>query len=137
MTALLDGNALVALVVAGHSHHEAVEEWFTQREGSFATCPVTQGTLARLLVRSGTSAAEAVSVVQGVTRHPDHEFWADDIGYDQVRMRGVIGHRQVTDAYLALLARTRSARLATLDHGLAHQHRDVAELIPTPGPRQE
>ncbi len=32
---------------------------------------------------------------------------------------GVIGHRQVTDAYLVALARHHGGRVATLDKGLA------------------
>jgi predicted nucleic acid-binding protein len=46
-------------------------------------------------------------------------------------MTGVIGHRQVTDAYLAHLARTRNGRLATFDQGLAKTHPDVVDLVPT------
>lgn len=46
-------------------------------------------------------------------------------------MAGVIGHRQVADAYLAGLARARGGRLATFDAGLAALHPDVAELVPT------
>jgi uncharacterized protein len=48
-----------------------------------------------------------------------------------VEFGGVVGHRQVTDAYLAQLARSRDGQLATLDSGLAHLHNDVAVLIPT------
>jgi hypothetical protein len=44
-------------------------------------------------------------------------------------MQGVIGHRQVTDAYLAQLARVNAGRLATFDAGIAALHRDVADLI--------
>lgn len=39
MTALLDANVLIALVVAEHAHHDAAEEWFTTSDGGFATCP--------------------------------------------------------------------------------------------------
>jgi predicted nucleic acid-binding protein len=46
-------------------------------------------------------------------------------------MGGVVGHRQVTDAYLAQLARHHDGQLATLDSGLAQQHSDVAVLIST------
>lgn len=42
----------------------------------------------------------------------------------------VIGHRQVTDAYLAQLARAQGGKLATFDQGLAKLHHDVAELVP-------
>jgi predicted nucleic acid-binding protein len=48
-----------------------------------------------------------------------------------VRMQGVVGHRQTTDAYLAQLARSQQGRLATFDAGLAELHRDVADLVPT------
>jgi hypothetical protein len=42
----------------------------------------------------------------------------------------LIGHRQVTDAYVAHLARSDSARLAIFDQALAKLHADVADLIP-------
>ena len=37
---------------------------------------------------------------------------------------------QVTDAYLAQLARGRGARLATFDQALAKLHDDVADFVP-------
>jgi uncharacterized protein len=46
-------------------------------------------------------------------------------------MRGVVGHRQVADAYLAQLARQHEGRLATLDQGVAELHDDVADLMPS------
>lgn len=42
----------------------------------------------------------------------------------------LIGHRQVTDACVARLARSYSARLAIFDQALAKLHADVADLIP-------
>jgi predicted nucleic acid-binding protein len=47
-----------------------------------------------------------------------------------VSLYGVIGHRQVTDAYLAQLARAHGGRLATFDQGFAKLQLDVAELVP-------
>lgn len=58
-----------------------------------------------------------------------HRFWPDDVSFEQVRLRGVVGHRQVTDAYLAGLARQRGGQLATFDRGLAAMHLDVARLL--------
>jgi predicted nucleic acid-binding protein len=60
-----------------------------------------------------------------------HEFWPDSVSFADVQIAGVVGHRQVTDAYLAQLARNRNGHLATLDSGLAHLHSDIALLIPT------
>jgi uncharacterized protein len=128
MTALLDGNVLVALVVADHVHHQRARAWF---DGSpFATCPITQGTLLRVLLREDVDSRDAMEVLAGVTRHPAHQLWADSFGYDEVPMHAIIGHRQVPDAYLAQLARSRAGRLATLDEGLAALHADVADLVP-------
>jgi hypothetical protein len=55
-----------------------------------------------------------------------HEFWYDDLSFAGVQFGRVIGHRQVTDAYLAQLARHRNGQLAALDGGLAHLHSDAA-----------
>lgn len=132
MTALLDANVLIALVVAEHVHHDAAAEWFSGSEAPFATCPITQGSLVRFLVRSGQRATAARDVIRAMENAPRHEFWPDSVSFADVEIAGVVGHRQVTDAYLAHLARTRDGRLATLDSGLAHLHGDVAFLIPTP-----
>lgn len=128
MTTLLDGNVLVALVVEDHVHHDVAVDWFTPRK-RFATCPITQGTLLRLLIRGGLTGADAANVLTTVTGQKRHEFWPDDISYAKVKMAPIHGHRQVTDAYLAQLAREHGARLATLDSGLAATHGDVAELL--------
>ena len=131
MTELLDTNVLIALVVADHVHHDAAEAWFAAGTDAFATCPITQGGLVRLLVRQGQPAQAATALLSALTAHPRHQFWPDDQPFEAVPVRGVIGHRQVTDAYLAHLARARDGRLATFDQGLAELHDDVADLVPT------
>jgi uncharacterized protein len=131
VTALLDANVLVALVVTEHVHHDAAAEWLSASDTGFATCPITQGSLIRFLVRTGQSAAAAREVVSAIEDASRHEFWPDSISFADVEIGGVVGHRQVTDAYLAQLARSRKGQLATLDNGLAHLHNDVAVLIPT------
>jgi uncharacterized protein len=131
MTHLLDGNVLVALVDRSHVHHPTAVRWFAAHTGGFATCPITQGTLLRLLLRFGAvaDAAGAVKVLKQLTSHARHTFWADDIGYADVSWVGVLGHRQVTDSYLAGLARHHGGRLATFDRGLAALHIDIADAI--------
>lgn len=130
MTVLLDANVLIALLVDDHIHHQAAENWFAGMAGSFATCPITQGSLMRLLIREGQPAATAREILKGTAADPRHEFWADDIPYTDLPTQGIIGHRQVTDAYLAQLARSRGSRLATFDQALAKLHHDVTELVP-------
>ncbi len=136
MTTLFDANVLIALVVVEHAHHERARSWFGAHADQFATCPVTQGALLRHLLRSGADLTEAADVLGSVTSSARHEFWPDDLGCGDVDLRGVVGHRQVTDAYLAALARARNGRLATLDRGLALLHPDVALLLEPGDPSQ-
>jgi uncharacterized protein len=133
MTWLLDGNVLVALVLAGHVHHPHVLRWFeSKRERRFATCVVTQGTLLRthMSFAADRSAAAAWSTLKAIEDHPQHQYWNDAFAYSTVPHRYLQGPRQVTDAWLAELARRRSSKLVTLDRGLASLHADVVESVP-------
>jgi uncharacterized protein len=63
VTVLLDANVFIALLVDDHVHHTAAENWLAGMPGNFATCPITQGSLLRLLLREGQSAATARAVL--------------------------------------------------------------------------
>jgi toxin-antitoxin system PIN domain toxin len=124
---LLDANVLIALTVRDHEHHAVARTWLgdTRR---FATTPSTQGSLLRFVTRVATidHALEALALLGANARH---EFWPDARPYDAELLRGVVGHRHVTDAYLAAAAQGRGTRIATFDRGLAVLRPDVAELI--------
>ena len=130
---LLDANLLLALTVESHIHHEPARAWFARSQVPFATCPITQGSLLRLRLSLGASAsfADALAVLQAVVAHPRHRFWPDALDYAQLPTRGIQGHRQVTDAYLAALARHHGGVLATFDRGLAALHGVGVELVVT------
>src|SRR6266436_5147840 len=59
-----------------------------------------------------------------------HEWWGNELNFLKVPHRHLQGSTQVTDAWLAEMARRRKGRLATLDSGLAALHGDVAVLLP-------
>lgn len=127
---LLDGNVLVALIDEAHVHHAPARQWFARLSGGFATCPITQGTLVRLVMRLGGHGVEqALALLAMVTAHARHHFWPDALPYDAVRWHGVMGHRQVTDAYLAALARHHGGKLASFDKGLVALHPDVGVAL--------
>ncbi len=129
---LLDGNVLYALIDESHVHHAPTRRWFETLSGGFATCPITQGTLLRLAMRlGGQGVGQALALLDVVTSHAKHHFWPDVLPYDQVRWHGVMGHRQVTDAYLASLARHHGGKLVTLDKGLVALHADVGVAVET------
>lgn len=131
MTVLLDANVFIALLVDDHVHHQAAGNWFAGMTEGFATCPVTEGSLMRLLIREGQPAAAARTILSGTAASSRHEFWADDVPYAGGPAQGIAGHRQVTDAYLAQLARAHGSRRSP--HSTRHWprfHHDVAELVP-------
>jgi len=130
MTHLFDSNVLIALAIGDHVHHQSAVRWWATENESFATCPITQGALVRTLIREGRNSAEAHQVLSMFTDHKRHAFWSDDIGFDTLDLSHVHGHRQVTDTYLAALARRQGARLATFDRGIAAYARDVVTLVP-------
>ena len=134
MIFLLDANVLISLVDPDHVHHERATDWFSQQDGPFdqrfATCPITQGSLIRHLLRAGHTAGDIGVAVDRIQALPRHEFWPDDLPFTTHAIANVVGHRQVTDAYLCHLARGRSCQVATFDRGLAAVHTDVAVLVP-------
>ena len=55
-----------------------------------------------------------------ITSLDEHAFWPDDQPADTALRAGMelVGHRQITDAYLLALAGSRGGTLATLDRGV-------------------
>lgn len=127
MAYLLDVNVLIALTWPTHVHHVAARTLFDSmgREG-WATCPLTQAGFVRVssnpkLIRDAVRPPEAAVVLKRLTDLPGHRFWPDDLSVTEAEpfeSLSLVGHRQVTDAYLLALARRHGAKLATLDKGL-------------------
>ena len=133
MTWLLDGNVLLALMVDTHIHHDRAHRWFAGlKMDDFATCAITQGTLLRLHMKAAVdiSSSAAWEALRQVTSHAKHQWWSSDLNYLDVPHRHLQGSAQVTDAWLAELARLRHGKLATFDSGLSILHHDVAVLLP-------
>jgi toxin-antitoxin system PIN domain toxin len=124
---LLDTNLLIALLWPSHEHHGKAVHWFARRRArGWATCPLTEAGFVRIVSnpafsRDAVSPREAVGVLAANTAAKDHQFWPDELPFaeaaDYAGVR-LIGHQQVTDAYLVGLALGKSGVLATLDHGI-------------------
>jgi hypothetical protein len=68
------------------------------------------------------SPAEAIDALRITVGHPGHQFWSDDISLpDALGSLGtrIMGHQQVTDAYLLALAMHHHGKLVTLDKRIA------------------
>jgi toxin-antitoxin system PIN domain toxin len=126
---LLDANALIALVLTDHEHHDRALAWVADVD-LIALCPIVEGALVRFLIRAGETQATAAATLSSMYASPRCEFWADSISYTAVNLGHVVGHRQVTDAYLASLAASHTAKLATFDLALASTLPDEVDLIP-------
>jgi toxin-antitoxin system PIN domain toxin len=125
--ALLDVNVLIALFDPDHVHHEPAHRWFEdQRRAGWATCPLTENGLLRVLANPAYSPAASPPAIileslQVFCASGGHTFWPDDIS---LRDPGLFqtgappSHRQVTDLYLLALAVKHGGRLATFDRAI-------------------
>jgi uncharacterized protein len=121
---LLDVNLLVALGDGAHVHHEHAHAWFGRTgAASFATCPMTQNGVMRILGHPlypngpGTP-RDVMAFVQALTALPGHVFWPDSVSLtddDRFHHDQFGGANQLSDIYLLGLAATHSGKLATLD----------------------
>jgi toxin-antitoxin system PIN domain toxin len=133
---LLDANVLIALGDAQHPHGDAALRFFEVHAvpAGWATCPLTENAFLRILGApsypgSPGSTDTARELLRKLTAAPGHQFWPDDVPYRGEYLLGVIGHRQVTDAYLVALAREHGGAVATFDRGLAALHGDDVTLV--------
>ncbi|MDN5865605.1 MAG: PIN domain-containing protein [Gammaproteobacteria bacterium] len=124
---LLDVNMLIALTWPTHIHHSVARRWFDRKtQAGWATCPTTQLGFVRIssnpkIIRDAVPPREAVSMLERLTALPGHEFWPGNVAVTDAATfasLALIGHRQVTDAYLLALAQRHKGKLATLDGGV-------------------
>jgi uncharacterized protein len=127
VTFLLDVNVLIALIDPGHVQHDAAHEWFASRgHESWATCPMTENGLIRIVGHSRYpntpgSPAAVMSLLAGLTALPGHIFWPDALSlrdqkfFDATRL---LSSAQVTDSYLLALAHSHRGQLASFDRRL-------------------
>jgi toxin-antitoxin system PIN domain toxin len=134
---LLDTNVLIALAWPNHVHHGETTDWFLRKAASgFRTCPITQTGFVRIssnpsFTANAVGPAEALALLERITRLPGHGFWPDDLpAGDAFASKPFLGtHRQVTDGYLLALAVAHDGVLATLDRGIAALARRCPERL--------
>ena len=124
---LLDVNVLIALIDPAHVLHNKAHEWFAQSgKKAWATCPLTQNGVLRIVGHSryptspGTPAAVAELMTSFMT-HPGHKFWPDDVtllGNASIHAARLLDSSQITDSYLLALAVANGGKLATFDRKL-------------------
>jgi toxin-antitoxin system PIN domain toxin len=125
---LLDVNVLIALIDPAHLQHDQAHEWFGRvGRKSFATCPITENGLLRIVghpryPNSPGPPSMVASALAAMRALPGHAFWPDSLSLVEssfVDAALLSSHARVTDSYLLALARANKGRLATLDQKLA------------------
>jgi toxin-antitoxin system PIN domain toxin len=125
---LLDTNVLIALLWPSHAQHDRAVKWFARHRGkTWATCPLTETGFVRIVSnpafsRDAVTPREAAGVLAANAAAKDHQFWPDEEPFvEAAAFAGtrLVGHQQVTDAYLLGLALRRGGMLATLDERIA------------------
>lgn len=127
MRALLDVNVLIALLDAAHVHHQLAHRWLTHElEHGWASCPITQNGCIRVMSQpaypGALLTAEVSQRLADASNTPHHAFWPDDVNLldgSTLDWQRVLGHRQVTDAYLLALVVKHGGRLVTFDRRIA------------------
>ena len=127
--ALLDVNVLVALFDPDHVHHEAAHDWFSaNRDAGWATCPLTENGLVRILSNIAYTGTHETATM--ICRRLDkfcssgnHTFWANQLSLRDERRFDLSGvsHAQITDVYLLGTATENGGRLATFDRRIPLQ----------------
>ena len=125
--ALLDVNVLIALLDADHLHHRRASQWLTEHIGAgWASCAITQNGCVRIMSQPGypnpLPTAQVAARLAEATRTRHHLFVPSDASlldpglFDTGQL---LGHRQVTDAWLLGLAVAHRLRLVGFDGALA------------------
>jgi toxin-antitoxin system PIN domain toxin len=128
LTYLLDVNVLIALIDPAHISHDAAHRWFeSQGQAAWATCPLTENGVIRIVGHpkypgAPGSPADVAAIVAKLRTHAGHVFWPDDIslvGEARIYPSQVLTSGQVTDTYLLALAAIHNGQLATFDRRLS------------------
>ena len=133
---LLDANVLIALSWSNHVHHNAALNWFKGHAAQgWATCAFTQSAFVRVILQpafsgSAMQSAEVIALLALNTAHAKHHYLNVDFDMRAVQTActgGLLGHRQITDAWLLATAVRHQAKLVTFDAGIASLFATAAE----------
>jgi len=123
MRALLEVNVLIALLDGGHAMHIRATQWLARQSGDgWASCPLTQNGVVRIMSQPSYPTPRPAAVVAErlacACAAPEHKFWPADVSLlaaGVIDWKHLLGHRQVTDAYLLALAVRQQGQLAIFD----------------------
>ncbi len=128
---LLDLNVLIALTEPGHQHHRDARQWFTSSgKQGWGICPITEMGFLRVTTNPAFTSGprtmkQAIAVLQALRGYPGFKYWEirEDANWVNVTApiaERILGHQQVTDAYLLGIAIKEDGVLVTFDKAIAY-----------------
>jgi toxin-antitoxin system PIN domain toxin len=126
---LLDLNALISLAEPDSIHYLAILEWFDcAGKEDWGLCPLTEAGFVRVTTNPAyrgvsRTMAQATAILAELATHPGYRYWpivdtwAALTAPFSARM---LGHQQVTDAYLLGLAVKEDGVLVTFDKAIRY-----------------
>ena len=114
---------MIALFLPHHVSYERAHQWWEAHHiNGWASCPLTQNELVRIISQpkfaGANSTREALDRLQTFAFHTDHEFWSDGVSLTDEQLFDrdhILGPNQLTDIYLLGLAVKNGGRLVTVD----------------------
>ncbi len=123
---LLDVNGVIALLDESHVHHLAMTEWFSVSGLDWALCPFTEAGVLRFLTRpktGGMSMEEASLMLTRLKERTGYHYQPISGDWDSLTApfsKRLLGHKQITDAFLLGLAIHEGLTLVTFDRAILH-----------------
>jgi toxin-antitoxin system PIN domain toxin len=124
MRHLLDINVLIALMDPDHVFHHRAHEWWAAEVRPWASCPLTENGLLRIMASAGYGKTTRFSVQDIASRltvfaeNSDHAFWTDSLTIrdgNRFHHDSILSSKHLTDLYLLALAVENQGCLATFD----------------------
>lgn len=128
MRSLLDVNVVISLLDPDHDFHQRAHAWWGEHsEAGWASCPMTENGVVRVMAHPGYNPERSLTVtalsslLRRFAAGTNHEFWPDAVSILDdafIDTAKVLGPRQITDVYLLALAASRGGRLVTFDESV-------------------
>lgn len=126
---LLDLNALIALADVESIHYRAVHSWFdTAGRHNWGVCPLTESGFVRITTNSAYRGAahtleQATAILADLATFLGYRYWPITQSWAELTApfsARIMGHQQVTDAYLLGLAVREKGVLVTFDKAIRY-----------------
>jgi toxin-antitoxin system PIN domain toxin len=126
---LLDLNSLIALGDPDHQSHQAMQTWFqASGKDGWGVCPLTEAGFVRVTTNpvyrpASRTIAQATAILADFANHPGYLYWPISASWVDLAApfsARLLGHQQVTDAYLLGLAVKGNGVLVTFDKAIRY-----------------